>query len=202
MTVEVFGVSGDECEGPVPKRFEGQGFSDTGFGLSRGFSKGDVLRDAFSHGEDTGNIGMKEHTITKVTELLVNVEGLGGHVDNTVIMALELEEVTDRGLEVFEVPGIPHHAHFIQEKHGIGAGDKIAQVINIENTNAGDIQIGHIGIDRPTLFHIAQGEFDKVCALATTFFAKHQIQAIRIDITAGNTVKDKHTDKESKNTNK
>ena len=155
MTVEVFGVSGDECESPVPKRFEGQAFSNAGFGIGGRFSKSDVLRDAFSHGEDTGNIGMKEHTVTEVTELLVNVEGLGGHIDDTVIMALELEEVTDGGLEVFEVPGIPHHTHFIQEKHGIGAGDEIAQVINIEDTNTGDIQISHIGIDRPTLLYVA-----------------------------------------------
>ena len=103
--------------------------------------------DASAKGKNPEEIAVQEHTITEVTELLIYVKGLRGHIDGNVVMALELEEITDLGPEGLIVAVVPNHADFIQKKKRIRLGDEIAQVLYIKMAYTRDKKFIHIGVD-------------------------------------------------------
>ena len=87
--------------------------------IRAGLNQDDSTGDPFRPAEHTQHIRAEEHVIGQVTQLLVNVEGLGEENDLDLVVSLELEPVTDFRLEILEVAVVPDHSDFINEKEGL-----------------------------------------------------------------------------------
>lgn len=152
MRIEVFRVFGDIGQGPIPEGQDFQVLRDTGFRFTGRFCDDYLTNDAAAKSKHPQEVAMQEHTIAEVTELFIYVKGLRGHVNGNLVMALELEKITDLGLEGLIVTVVPNHTDFVQEKERIRFRDEIAQVLYIKMAYTRDKQFVHVGVNVPMLF--------------------------------------------------
>ena len=124
MGIKEWSPLGDKCEDPRAERPPEQGIifqllvnacRSIGARLNQDNSTGNPLRPA----EHPQHIRAKVHIISQIPEFLIYVESLGKENDLDLVVSLELEPVTNFGFEVFVVPIVPDHAHFIYQEEGL-----------------------------------------------------------------------------------
>lgn len=189
MAIKELGILGDISQSPIPEGADNQILRDTGFGVSYSLCDDNLPGNPLAQGKDTGKIRMKKHSITEIPELLIYIKSLGGHIDQNVIMTLELEKVPDLRLEQLIVPIIPNHTYLVQQEQRMGLRDIISQMLYIKMADTGNKKFLHIRIDQPALFHILLGQLDKICRFSGAFLSKNKIKLIRIKIFSSSKVK-------------
>lgn len=150
VRVEVIGPTGDVRISPVPEGEHYKVLRDAGFGFRGRLGDYNFADDSFSDGKNTSKILMEVHSITEITNLLIDVESLRSHIDLDMIMALQLEEITNTGFKYLIVSIIPDHTNLIQKQQRAGFRDKIAQMLNVEMPDTGHKEFVHIGIHIPS----------------------------------------------------
>lgn len=203
VRIKKLSISRNQRHSPTPEWPEPQVLRYTGFTVRRGLSQTDAFLNALAHTEHPANVDMQIHPIAQVPYLLIHIKRLRRHINNASIMTLELKEITHRVLKPLKIAGIPYHSHLIQEQNRVSHGHKVTQLLNINEPDAGDSQIRHIGIDCPSTPGIFQGHFHQISTLSTPLFAKNQVKAVRIQVFPSKAViNQERTEKENQKSTK
>ena len=190
--VEVPGPMGDEGEEhrPAPEQQQGiefQIFIYPGRSVGSGLHQTGDPEDPAAIGPDPEEGLDQVHLITQIPDFLIDVEGLRGHDNSQVIMTLELEEIADSRIKIFEASIVPDHTYLINNDQRLRRERAVTdiRIINLLRT-----QNIFSREDIPALGTIPAGILGKQRRFAGTFFAKDEDQLIGIEIRSGQEVPD------------
>lgn len=135
------------------------------------------------------------HLITEVTDFLVYVKGLRSHYNRQMVMTLELEEITDSGIKIFEASVVPNHADLINDDQTFRRECFVAYVL-VADPLGTQYLLG--AEDVPALLPVPGGVLGQQRRLPTPLLPEDENQLVWIEITPGEKVPDKHGGQQDK----
>jgi hypothetical protein len=99
-----------------------------------------------------------------------------------MIMTLELEEVTDRTIEILETTVVPYHAHFVNDDQALWGESPVTDILIGDMLSTEDRFCRE---DVPTTGTISRSIFCQESRFATPLLAKDEDETIGVEILPG-----------------
>lgn len=178
--IKILEITGKPGELPTEDRVKAEIIRYTGIGRPSSFNEGDLTDDGPGDAYDIPDVRLEIHAVSQIAELLVNVERLRVNDNLTMVLPLEFKELSVTLVKRLEIPGIPNQPGLVDEKDRFGLRGTSGKANDVKEPDAGNIDVGHIGIDVPAAPKVLEHELHHISTLAGALLAEQEDELIRI----------------------